>query len=190
MSMLFVSDTVGSFSMKYLFSRFACGGRNISHFPMANISSLREQTYRVAFRKHIDLAEVWGLWLLIREKGFEVWRIWYAVSLWLRLFCLTKREISAFKVCFYLFVGQTDRRGRRSLHILYAVCAKLCLVAFCQWYGVSFSMKFFIRGQGCSYTDARTDRFSDNIRDYENRYGTQRGSLRQKWQKGVWFFVG
>ena len=89
MSMLFVSDTVRSFSMKYLFSRFACGGRNISHFPMANISSLREQTYRVAFRQHIDLAEVWGLWLLIREKGFEVW-----------LSFLTMRGDSAVKVPF------------------------------------------------------------------------------------------
>ena len=42
--------------------------------PLGNISSLREQTYRVAFRQHIDLAEAWGLLILIKKNGFAVWR--------------------------------------------------------------------------------------------------------------------
>ena len=58
-------------------------------FAMANISSSLQRTYRVAARQHIDLAEVWGLWLLIREKGFEVW-----------LSFLTMRGDSAVKVPF------------------------------------------------------------------------------------------
>ena len=39
---------------------------------------------------------------------------------------LTMREDGAFKVCFYLFVGFTDRRGRRSLQHIFHLGYLLC----------------------------------------------------------------
>ena len=68
--------------------------RNISNLPMANISSLREQTYRVAFRQHIDRAV--DLEFVVTDKRAEVFRLFVLTSCTVR--CISSPQ--AYRVRF------------------------------------------------------------------------------------------